>query len=422
VRSYDRDFSKGTALQPNYAQGQFQVDFEQRINFEALRKDRVSKVRALMKESDLDAVVTWRIENVRYLTSARLMLWPLHGGPSHYCTVLPRDHDPILIISGGDYERCRSTMPWIRDIYPIPIMEEDGLIESAVSTTFKQVFERHALEKGRIGLDALSFSIFESYRRNFPKANFISCEMLLKNARMRKTSDEIRLINEATAMTEAGLASAIEKIKPGVTEYEVASEYMRVIFAAGAETLHTAQPYVTSGEHLSPPFRLATDKRIRYGDLVFIDNGACFNGYFSDMGRTVICGKASEKQREIYRVVYESLMASFKAVRPRAKTSDVARACRERAAEFGYDKHFLLLFIGHGIGVAPAEPPFIGEPTVPGAREVELEPGMVIALEPLVNVPGVKGGGGVRIEDILVVTEAGSEVLSRLPYDEQLLK
>jgi Xaa-Pro aminopeptidase len=313
-------------------------------------------------------------------------------------------------------------MPWIKEMYPIPIMEEDGLIESAVSTTFKQIFQRHSLEKGRIGLDALSFSIFESYRRNFPGANFVSCEMLLKDARMTKTFDEIRLINEATAMTEAGLASAIEKTKPGVTEYEVASEYMRVIFALGSETLHTAQPYVTSGEHLSPPFRLATDKRIRYGDLVFMDTGACFNGYFSDIGRTVICGKASEKQKEIYRVVYESLMASLKAVRPRAKASDVARACRERAAEFGYDRHFLLLFIGHGIGVAPAEPPFIGEPTVPGAREVELKPGMVLAIEPLIYVPGVKGGGGVRIEDVVLVTEVGSEVLSRFPYDEELLK
>jgi Xaa-Pro aminopeptidase len=107
-------------------------------------------------------------------------------------------------------------------------------------------------------------------------------------------------------------------------------------------------------------------------------------------------------------------------MRPGATTAHVAKVIHQTAASHGLAEHFLTLFIGHGIGVGSNEPPYIGEP-FPGAAAVTLEPGMVFAMEPLIWVPDVPGGGGVRLEDMVLITEDGPHRLSRLPYDPQLL-
>ena len=153
---------------------------------------------------------------------------------------------------------------------------------------------------------------------------------------------------------------------------------------------------------------------------MFIDIGACWNGYFGDVGRAVICGEPSVEQTLIYTTVHEALHAGIETMYPGNTNEDVARAIRDQAAKRGLEEHFINLFIGHGIGISPNEPPYIGEQT-PGAEEVILEPGMVFAVEPLIWVPGVRGGGGVRLEETVVVTDEGALVLSRAPFDERLL-
>lgn len=159
---------------------------------------------------------------------------------------------------------------------------------------------------------------------------------------------------------------------------------------------------------------------MRNGDLCFIDIGAMWNGYFADIGRTTIVGKASRRQREIYTAVYEGLMAGIDQLRPGNSNRDVAEAITEKIGSYGYEDHLFSLFIGHGIGMGANEPPYIGE-TLPGATTYELEPNMLFAIEPLVWVPDVPGGGGVRIEDMCLVTEGDARVLSRTEYEEKLM-
>jgi Xaa-Pro aminopeptidase/Xaa-Pro dipeptidase len=171
---------------------------------------------------------------------------------------------------------------------------------------------------------------------------------------------------------------------------------------------------------MSPPTRFATDKLIRNGDLVFIDIGACWNGYFADEGRAVICGTSSDIQRKVYRTVYECLMVAHRGLRAGRTNNDVAAEIKAVAARAGLERNFIHLFIGHGLGISSNEPPYIGEPQK-GAREVVLEPGMVIAVEPLIWVGEVRGGAGVRLEDTFVVTEREPEVLTRCAFDERLL-
>jgi Xaa-Pro aminopeptidase len=183
---------------------------------------------------------------------------------------------------------------------------------------------------------------------------------------------------------------------------------------------HVITPFVASGEHMSPPHRLATDKIIRNQDLVFIDIGAMWNGYFADIGRTTIVGKPSKEQQKIYTAVYEGLIAGLSEMRPGKTNQDCADAIIAKIAEHGLEDHLFSLFIGHGIGMGANEPPYIGE-TLPGATTYEFQPNMVFAVEPLVWVPNVRGGGGVRLEDMVLITDADPHLLSRVEYEERLL-
>jgi Xaa-Pro aminopeptidase len=134
----------------------------------------------------------------------------------------------------------------------------------------------------------------------------------------------------------------------------------------------------------------------------------------------VICGEASKDQRKIYTAVYEGLQAGIAEMRPGRTNKDAADAVIKAADKHGLGGRFLSLFIGHGVGIGANEPPYIGE-TLPGAPTYEFKPGMVFAVEPLIWVEGVRGGGGVRLEEMVLVTENGPHVMSRAPFDRKLM-
>jgi Xaa-Pro aminopeptidase len=403
-----------------WATGPFGVDYERRVDFDALRAKRLQRAREAMAAARLDALLVWKDENVRYLTSLRPQLL---AGKSGFLNgaLLAGDAAPILFVSGGDYERVKQRMPWLDEVWPIPILEERGLIDYFVSDIFADVLQRYRLGRGRIGLDVGSQALHAALVRTCPEVQWADGDVVMQNARMIKVEEEVAILEEATAIADALTQTAIEHARPGVRELDVAGEALRTLHHLGGEYAHAISPFVASGEHMSPPTRLATDKIIRHGDIVFIDIGAMFNGYFSDVGRAVICGDPSNEQRRIYRAVHEAHLAGLDAMRPGATNKQVAEVIRRKASEHGLADHLLTLFIGHGIGLSSNEPPYVGEP-FPGAAEVELRPGMVFAMEPLIWVPGVRGGGGVRLEDMVLITEHGRHLFSRLPYDQRLLE
>jgi Xaa-Pro aminopeptidase len=134
----------------------------------------------------------------------------------------------------------------------------------------------------------------------------------------------------------------------------------------------------------------------------------------------MMVGKPTAMQKRIYTSVYRGLMAGVDVMRPGRTNQDVADAIIAEVREHGFADNLFSLFIGHGIGMGANEPPYIGE-TLPGSTVFDLKPGMVFAVEPLVWVPDVQGGGGVRIEDMVLVTEGDPRILSRVGYDDQLL-
>jgi Xaa-Pro dipeptidase len=402
-----------------FAHGQFRVDYEARADLDELRVARVERVQALLAESELDALLLYKDENVRYLTGLRAQLIAGKSSLLNGC-LLARGADPVVLVSGGDLQRAQNAMTWLEELHPIPILEARGLIEGAVEHTIAPLLARHGLDAGRLGVDECSYSQVLALERALPRLVLDEGDSLMQEARRVKLREEIALMEEAAAIAEAVTETAIDAVAPGVRETEVAGEAMRTLYRLGGEMAHVVTPFVASGEHMSPPNRLCTDKIIREGDLVFIDIGAMWSGYFADMGRTTICGRPNRRQQEVYTAVYHALAAGRAAMKPGSTNDDVADAIVAVADERGLAGHFISLFIGHGVGVGANEPPYVGE-RQPGAETVQLEAGMTLALEPLIWLPGVRGGGGVRLEDTIMVDADGGRALTRTAFDERLL-
>jgi Xaa-Pro aminopeptidase len=402
-----------------YARGQFNVGYEARLDVAELRRERIAKAQRARGEAGLDALLVWKDENVRYLTDLRPQLL---AGKSTVLNgaLLIEGESPILFCSGGEKDRVDRTMPWITEAHIIPIMEERSLIAGFVRNVLTGVLSDHGLQRCRLGVDEASMIFFEEVARQIPDVQVADGDTAMQQARRIKLPGEIVLLEEATALADAVTASAIRSVVEGVRENEVAADAMHTLFRLGGEYAHVMTPFVASGEHMSPPNRISSDKIVRNGDLVFIDIGGSWAGYFGDVARTTICGKPSGRQREIYTAVYESLQAGIAQMRPGRTNVDAAQAIKAAAAEHNLSDRFLSLFIGHGVGIGSNEPPYIGE-TLPGSAEYEFEPGMVFALEPLIWVEGVRGGGGVRLEEMILITEGEAHVMSRGAFCDELL-
>ncbi len=402
-----------------FARGPFHVGYERRVDLTALRLKRIAKADEERRRAGLDALLVWKDENCRYLTDLRPQLiagktTALNGA------LLLEGRAPILFCSGGERDRVDRTMPWIEEAHTIPIIEEKALVDGMVRDILGPVLREYGLADARIGLDEANTVFTKALAHHFPKLVVEDGDTPMQQARMIKLPEEIVLLEEATAIADAVTASAVAAVADGVRECEVAGEAMRTLFRLGGEYAHVMTPFVASGEHMAPPHRICSDKLIRHGDLVFIDIGAAWGGYFGDMARTVICGKPTQEQRRIYTAVHAGLKAGIAEMRPGRTNKDAADALIRAADEYGLGGRFLSLFIGHGVGIGANEPPYIGE-TLPGAPTYEFRPGMVFAVEPLIWVEGVRGGGGVRLEEMVLVTEESPHVMSRAPFDETLL-
>lgn len=226
---------------------------------------------------------------------------------------------------------------------------------------------------------------------------------IVGNVRIRKDPFEIENIRKSAHLLGVCFEVAERMLCPGITEREVALEAEGASKAAGAEGL-AFDIIMASGLRGALPHGKASDRRVRKGDLVVADMGVVFDGYNSDCTRTYCIGKASGKAREVYKTVLDAQNRAIEKIRPGVSASVVdlaARGCIEKA---GYGR-FFGHGTGHGVGLDIHEPPVVG----PFSKEV-LEEGMVITVEPGIYLPG---WGGVRIEDMVIVTAGGFEILTK---------
>ena len=254
----------------------------------------------------------------------------------------------------------------------------------------------------------------------FPKADFVNGDHCVLDAQVIKNSEEIKCMRASSQMAAIAMDRAIRAIGLGVRECEILAEAMHALYCNGME-VPQCNLIVTSGDGTAPLRRFASDRQIRQDELVFMDLGGCFNGYFSDFTRTVIFGKPNAQHKKIYKAVYEMMNEIKRTLIPGNTNADVNKAARQVVIDHGFKGHDYLGLLGHSIGVTGLTYPIVGEIAAMSEREVVLKPGMIFSLEPGIFIPGVPGGGGVRLEDTILVTEDGNEVLTTTPYDENLL-
>ncbi len=270
----------------------------------------------------------------------------------------------------------------------------DGIAGLVGSKSIKKL----AFEGGDVSYD---------YYRRLKKAlggkGLVSFSKRLEKLRVRKSKGEIGCIRKAIQILEKGFDYAAQKMAPGVRERDLAISIEGELKKNGAESL-SFDIIVASGKRSALPHGKASSKIIRKGDLVVLDMGVSYGGYHSDKTRTFMIGSVSAKKRGIYGIVKEAQRRAIEAVRPGMAASELDSIAREYIAEKGYGRYFGH-GTGHGIGLEVHEPPYIA----PGSGDV-LEEGMVFTVEPGIYVPGL---GGVRIEDVVLVTSAGRRVLTK---------
>lgn len=381
------------------------VDWEDRIDFERLRNERLEKSRKALSESDADVLFILRPEDIRYIIGFRSHMGPVGYYGSHVL-VFPKTGDPILYTM--DSEFAKNAMGWMKKesiIGPRPWRGYEG-----VSIWAEDVKRRLGMVPKRIGIDIWEFGVESKLIQAFPESEFVDGREILYRAKMIKTKDEIACLKAAYALSEAGLKAGLHELRSGIRECEVLAEVWRTMTALGSEWTQCAN-IVASGPYTAPYRRFTSDRVIQEGDLVIIDIGGCFNGYWGDLTRTVVCGdvEPSRQQKELAQECYDSLFSACGDAKPGHTTWDVSKNLTGKNSQG--------LSSGHGSGTGPWEPPYFGPEQPP--RTVKLLEGMQFNLEPYAGIPGI---GGIRLENNVVVGSTGPEIYSTFPFDSRLIE
>lgn len=380
------------------------VDFESRVDWDKLRRERIARTVAMMKREGLKAMLVQRLENLRYLTCMRPFVSHLYF-PRYAAVIFDTGH-VCLLTEAGDYALVKRGMPWIDDVR---IWSYD--LNATIADLLK-LFNDNDFTEGSLGYDDVtSPQVLFALRDQVPGLDLVDATGMFGLGRVIKDSEEIKILREAAQIAEIGMAAARNAIGEGVKESEIAAEMAYAMISAGADLL-ASHPQVSTDAFR----RTATDRRLRYGEVVLVDINIGYNGYVGDFARCFAVGTPSDEQRRSFAVQLECLDAAISAVKPGADPQDIQDAVEKIIKQAGLTKYWADYITGHGVGagIGPIEQPLIGSTMGPVKR---LEPGMVIAFEPGIFDPEI---GPIRNEEMVLVTETGHEVLTKFGYCEKL--
>ncbi len=386
------------------------VDYQERVNFERLRRERVERAREQLKAHGLGAFLVFNSKNVRYLTGVRPDTRWIDLFRGRF-TILTESGEPHLFELGGDWRCVAISAPWLKD--RLHIAESWGMAAPHVekvterwADAVRKVLKDEGVEKEVLGTDSL-----DNYgAKALEKVGIKSTDgnLALGDARSVKTQDELQLLKMVHAINDAAYAEVERVMRPGMKESDIAVIITKELFELGDEG-HSLI-IVASGNNSNPYRRSFTDRVIQYGDLVIVDMGGIFNGYVADTCRTYFCGaKATEEQKEAYRECYEMLYKAIRAIRPGRSTAEIAKLWP--APYRGMSAlEMLTLQHGHGMGLLGYDPPFITQAYSPENPQ-EIKENMFLCVE--TYVPSPDGYNGVRLEEGMVVTSTGVEIASK---------
>lgn len=270
----------------------------------------------------------------------------------------------------------------------------------------KSLVDKHNVKRLGVEENRMTLADYSLYKEKLQGVEIVKLEQTIEKLRMIKDEYEIKLIETAANIADRAFEHILGFIKPGVTEIEVALELEFYMKKLGASSV-SFPTIVASGTRSSLPHGTASEKVINTGELLTLDFGCVYKGYCSDMTRTIVVGKANEKQKEIYNAVLDANKKALEAIKPGIVCKELDKIARNIIVERGYGDKFGH-GLGHGVGREIHEMPSVN----PRVDNIVLEAGMVITDEPGIYIPGF---GGVRIEDLVLVTSDGNRVLSKSP-------
>jgi len=347
---------------------------------------RINDIRSMLGELGADAFYITHIPNIRYITG--------FSGSSAIVIVTANKN---YFITDFRYKQQSAEQVKGFEIH-VNYQQADEV---------KKIFESEEVKSAAFESTHLTYHQLEKLRKAFPAVKFISAAEKIEALTMRKQPDEIEKIKQAARITDRTFEKILTLIKPGMSEKDVSAEisYWHKKFGAEKDSF---DPIVASGLRGALPPGIASDKIIEKGEMVTVDFGCVYEGFCSDLTRTIAVGQPSDEMKKIYQVVLGAQLKAIDAAKSGAKTKAVDLVARDYISSFGYGDKFGH-GLGHGLGIEVHELPSVSQ-----RMDVVLAEGVVVTIEPGIYVEGV---GGVRIEDDILIKNGKCEVLNMAKKD-----
>jgi Xaa-Pro dipeptidase len=370
-----------------------------------MTQSRLDKLTASLRSSGLSAIALNPGPTLTYLTGVafHLMERPV-------VFLVAADQDPVLILP--ELERPKL------DLFTYKVQAFSyGENPSEWGNVFRKATQSLGLTRSggkRIGVEPRQMRLleFSHVKAGAPEADYPDASDVLAGLRLRKDKAEVDAMRKAVHIAQDALQATLPLIKTGMAEREVAAELMMQLFRHGSEPELPFAPIVSSGPNSANPHASPSERKLQNGDLLVVDWGAAYGGYISDLTRTFAVGEVDAEYSKIHKIVQDANAAGRAAAAPGVPCSNVDKAARDVIEAAGYGKYFTHR-TGHGIGMEAHEDPYMR-----GDNMQLLEPGMAFTVEPGIYLTN---RNGVRIEDNVVITETGADVLSDMPREIQVV-
>jgi Xaa-Pro dipeptidase len=397
------------------------VDWEERVDLGRLRTERLQRLNAALDRSELGALLTFDFSNIRYMTATHIGTWAMDKLIRF--ALLPRGGEPIVWDFGSAARHHQLYNPWLdgpaRARAGISTLRgafhpQAGIAEEVARKVATELADR-GLTNEPVGVDIIEMPILAAL--NAAGLTIVDGQQTFLDARRIKTADEIALLTQACSMVDAAYEELYAFLRPGVRENECVGLVSKVLYDLGSEYVEGVN--AISGERCSPHPHVYSDRIIRPGDPAFFDILHSHMGYRTCYYRCFAVGSASPAQRDAYVRCREYMDQAIALVKPGATTADIVSVW-PRAEEFGFanEEAAFALQYGHGVGLSIWEKPIFSR-LVSLDHPETLEEGMVFALE--TYWPAADGWSAARIEEEVVVTAQGCEVITKFPAEDLLV-
>lgn len=396
------------------------VDWEDRVNYERLRRERLDRLKGLLKKSEIGALLCFDMNNVRYITGTHIGTWAMDK-LARFC-LLPQGDDPIMWDFGSAARHHEIYCSWLGEgrsragISTLrgAMLPEAGRAED-VARKIKIELEERGLANDPVGVDVVELPVLFALQKE--GIDVVDGQQLMQASRVIKTQDEITLLSTACMMVDAAYDELYRAMKPGMRENEAVGLVSKVLYDLGSE--HVEGVNAISGERCNPHPHVFSDRALRPGDPVYFDILHSYMGYRTCYYRTFVIGSGSQSQVDAYKRCRNYLDEAISLIKPGVTTTDIVKVW-PKAEEFGFpnEEAAFALQYGHGVGLSIWEKPVFSRLVSLEHPEV-IEENMVFALETF--WPASDGWSAARIEEQLVVTADGCEIITRFPAEELMV-